>query len=96
MDAAKDYLRFSRVQNSPLVALFTEQAALCYLKAGHARQFAFQSVLAGHQYNLAGQRKHSLRCYTDAVDVYRDRGWKVFNICIAIVINYMYIYMCIL
>ena len=61
IDAAKDYLRFSRLNDPHLVGLFTEQSALCYLKAGHARQFAFQSILAGHQYNLAGQRAHSLR-----------------------------------
>ena len=69
-------MRFSRLSNPHLVGLFTEQAALCYLKAGHARQFAFQSILAGHQYNLAGQRQHSLRCYRDSVDVYTEKGWK--------------------
>ena len=60
-DAAKDYLRFSRLPNPNLVGILTEQSALCYLKTGHVRQFGFQSILAGHQFNVAGKKLHSLR-----------------------------------
>ena len=76
IDAAKDYLKFVTDDNAILVSLFTEQAALCYLRANFARQFAFQSVLAGHQFKVAGQRKHSIRNYLNAQDVIRDKGWK--------------------
>lgn len=58
------------------MSLFTEQAALCYLRAQFPRQFAFQSVLAGHQFKVAGQRRHSIRNYLNAQDVIRDKGWK--------------------
>ena len=34
VDAAKDYLKFVNIKNTLLISLFTEQAALCYLKEG--------------------------------------------------------------
>ena len=38
VDAAKDYLKFVNIKNTLLISLFTEQAALCYLKErGHIR-----------------------------------------------------------
>ena len=37
VDTAKDYLRFSKGFSANQIAMFTEQAALCYLKAGHIR-----------------------------------------------------------
>ena len=76
IDAAKDYLKFVSYDNALLVSLFTEQAALCYLRARFPRQFAFQSVLAGHQFKVAGQRRHSIRNYLNAQEVIADRGWK--------------------
>merc|ERR1711892_962270 len=76
IDAAKDYLKFVSYDNALLVSLFTEQAALCYLRARFPRQFAFQSVLAGHQFKVAGQRRHSIRNYLNAQEVISDRGWK--------------------
>ena len=76
IDAAKDFLKFSSLDNPLLVSLFTEQAALCYLKARFPRQFAFQSILAGHQFNVSKQPHHSIRNYLNAKDVILDKGWK--------------------
>ena len=45
-------------------------------KARFPRQFAFQSVLAGHQYKVSNQRHHSIRNYLNAQEVIQDKGWK--------------------
>ena len=51
--------------------------SLCYhKKARFPRQFAFQSVLAGHQYKVSNQRHHSIRNYLNAQEVIQDKGWK--------------------
>lgn len=53
-------------QNDDLrAALLIEQSALCFLTqpVAHHRKFAFHSVLAGHRFSNAKQRRHALRCY---------------------------------
>ena len=60
-------------------AVLLEQAAYCYLNMSvpHIRKFAFYMVLAGHRYSKSCQRKHSLRCYNIALQVYEGKKWSL-------------------
>uniref|UniRef100_A0A3P9KU84 Trafficking protein particle complex 8 n=1 Tax=Oryzias latipes TaxID=8090 RepID=A0A3P9KU84_ORYLA len=60
-------------------ALLLEQAAHCFInmRSPMVRKFAFHMILAGHRFSKAGQRKHALRCYSQAMQVYKDRGWSL-------------------
>uniref|UniRef100_H3CNW1 Trafficking protein particle complex subunit 8 n=1 Tax=Tetraodon nigroviridis TaxID=99883 RepID=H3CNW1_TETNG len=60
-------------------ALLLEQAAHCFIHMRNpmVRKFAFHMILAGHRYSKAGQRRHALRCYCQAMQVYRARGWSL-------------------
>uniref|UniRef100_UPI00358F5108 trafficking protein particle complex subunit 8 isoform X2 n=1 Tax=Myxine glutinosa TaxID=7769 RepID=UPI00358F5108 len=76
-DAAAALIRFTSEDSDLQAALFLEQAAHCFvcMRNPLARKFAFHMILAGHRYLKASQRKHSLRCYMQALQVYRGRGW---------------------
>uniref|UniRef100_A0A4W6CYI7 Trafficking protein particle complex subunit 8 n=1 Tax=Lates calcarifer TaxID=8187 RepID=A0A4W6CYI7_LATCA len=60
-------------------ALLLEQAAHCFINMRNpmVRKFAFHMILAGHRFSKAGQRKHALRCYCQAMQVYKERGWSL-------------------
>uniref|UniRef100_A0A3B3WCQ8 Trafficking protein particle complex 8 n=1 Tax=Poecilia mexicana TaxID=48701 RepID=A0A3B3WCQ8_9TELE len=60
-------------------ALLLEQAAHCFINMRNpmVRKFAFHMILAGHRFSKAGQRRHALRCYSQAMQVYKDRGWSL-------------------
>ncbi|XP_068175680.1 trafficking protein particle complex subunit 8 isoform X2 [Antennarius striatus] len=60
-------------------ALLLEQAAHCFINMRNpmVRKFAFHMILAGHRFSKAGQRRHALRCYCQAMQVYKDRGWSL-------------------
>lgn len=60
-------------------ALLLEQAAYCYLAHNPAmyRKYAFHIVLSGNRYSRAGQRKHAYRCYRQALQIYKNRGWSL-------------------
>lgn len=60
-------------------ALLLEQAAHCFVNMRNPmlRKFAFHMILAGHRFSKAGQRRHALRCYCQAMQVYRGRGWTL-------------------
>ncbi|XP_053285901.1 trafficking protein particle complex subunit 8 isoform X1 [Pleuronectes platessa] len=60
-------------------ALLLEQAAHCFINMRNpmVRKFAFHMILAGHRFSKAGQRKHALRCYSQAMQVYKERGWSL-------------------
>ncbi|XP_042319107.1 trafficking protein particle complex subunit 8 isoform X3 [Sceloporus undulatus] len=60
-------------------ALLLEQSAHCYInmKSPMVRKFAFYMILAGHRYSKAGQKKHALRCYCQAMQVYKGKGWSL-------------------
>lgn len=40
------------------------------------RKYAFYLVLAGFRYNLAQERRHTVRCYSTALHGYNDNGWS--------------------
>ncbi|CAL9696434.1 unnamed protein product [Knipowitschia caucasica] len=60
-------------------ALLLEQAAHCFvnMRTPMVRKFAFHMILAGHRFSKAGQRRHALRCYCHAMQVYQGRGWSL-------------------
>ncbi|XP_028817485.1 LOW QUALITY PROTEIN: trafficking protein particle complex subunit 8 [Denticeps clupeoides] len=60
-------------------ALLLEQAAHCFINMRNpmVRKFAFHMILSGHRYSKAGQRQHALRCYCQALQVYRGKGWSL-------------------
>ncbi|XP_054880101.1 trafficking protein particle complex subunit 8 isoform X2 [Poeciliopsis prolifica] len=60
-------------------ALLLEQAAHCFINMRNpmVRKFAFHMILAGHRFSKAGQRRHALRCYSQAKQIYKDRGWSL-------------------
>ncbi|KAK7889002.1 hypothetical protein WMY93_024562 [Mugilogobius chulae] len=60
-------------------ALLLEQAAHCFvnMRIPMVRKFAFHMILAGHRFSKAGQRRHALRCYCHAMQVYQGRGWSL-------------------
>ncbi|XP_029285270.1 trafficking protein particle complex subunit 8 isoform X2 [Cottoperca gobio] len=60
-------------------ALLLEQAAHCFINMRNpmVRKFAFHMILAGHRFSKAGQRRHALRCYCQAMQVYKERGWSL-------------------
>uniref|UniRef100_A0A2D4ITG1 Trafficking protein particle complex subunit 11 domain-containing protein n=2 Tax=Micrurus TaxID=8634 RepID=A0A2D4ITG1_MICLE len=47
------------------------------MKNPMVRKFAFHMILAGHRYSKAGQKKHALRCYCQAMQVYKGKGWSL-------------------
>ena len=61
-------------------ALLLEQAAYCFLNSTKPimlRKYAFHMVLAGYRFSKAVQRKHSLRCYKQAYQIYQNKGWNL-------------------
>lgn len=60
-------------------ALLLEQAAHCFINMRNRmlRKFAFHMILAGHRFSKAGQRRHALRCYCQAMQVYKGRSWSL-------------------
>ena len=58
------------------------QGAHCYVRMDppSLRKYAFHLVLAGHRYSKAGQRKHALRCYKNAWDIFKGKYHKVFSV----------------
>ncbi|MGH0160044.1 UNVERIFIED_CONTAM: hypothetical protein FKN15_059220 [Acipenser sinensis] len=68
------------VQDSDLrSALLLEQSAHCFINMGSpmVRKFAFHMILAGHRFSKAGQKRHALRCYCQAMQVYKGKGWSL-------------------
>ncbi|XP_077439966.1 trafficking protein particle complex subunit 8 isoform X3 [Vanacampus margaritifer] len=60
-------------------ALLLEQAAHCFInmRTRMLRKFAFHMILAGHRFSKAGQKRHALRCYCQAMQVYKGRSWSL-------------------
>lgn len=76
-EAAKQLIRMTSEDSDLRSALLLEQAAYCFIAPKMMRKYAFHAVLAGHRFSKAGQRKHSLRCYQQAYQVYYERGWSL-------------------
>ncbi|XP_008543726.1 trafficking protein particle complex subunit 8 [Microplitis demolitor] len=76
-DAAKQLIRMTSEDSDLRSALLLEQAAYCFVSSKMMHKYAFHAVLAGHRFSKAGQRKHSLRCYQQAYQVYCSKGWSL-------------------
>ncbi|XP_031831201.1 trafficking protein particle complex subunit 8 homolog l(3)76BDm [Nomia melanderi] len=76
-EAAKQLIRMTSEESDLRSALLLEQAAYCFIGPKMMRKYAFHAVLAGHRFSKAGQRKHSLRCYEQAYQVYDGKGWSL-------------------
>ncbi|CAG5114906.1 unnamed protein product [Candidula unifasciata] len=78
-EAAMQFLKMTSEDSDLTSALFLEQAAHCFLalKTPMVRKYSFHMILSGHRFNKAGQRKHSLRCYTQALQVYKGKNWSI-------------------
>ncbi|XP_011160627.1 trafficking protein particle complex subunit 8 isoform X1 [Solenopsis invicta] len=76
-EAAKQLIRMTSEDSDLRSALLLEQAAYCFIGPKMMRKYAFHAVLAGHRFSKAGQKKHSLRCYQQAYQVYYERGWSL-------------------
>lgn len=70
-DAAAQFIRMPSDADLPS-ALCLEQAAYCYIncKPPKIRKYAFHIILAGHRFSKAGQKKHALRSYKQAQQVF--------------------------
>ncbi|XP_050313805.1 trafficking protein particle complex subunit 8 isoform X2 [Anthonomus grandis grandis] len=74
-EAALQLIRMTSEDSDLRSALFLEQASCCFLRNSMLRKYAFHMVLAGHRYFKASQKKHSLRCYRQAYQIYENVGW---------------------
>lgn len=79
-EAAHQLIRMASEDSDLRSALLLEQAAYCFLQCSRptmVRKYAFHMVLAGHRFTKAGQRKHSLRCYKQAHQIFENHGWNL-------------------
>ncbi|XP_036613610.1 trafficking protein particle complex subunit 8 isoform X1 [Trichosurus vulpecula] len=78
-EAAALLIRLTSEDSDLRSALLLEQAAHCFInmKNPMVRKFAFHMILAGHRFSKAGQKKHALRCYCQAMQVYKGKGWSL-------------------
>eukprot|EP00039_Didymoeca_costata_P005469 m.81874 g.81874 ORF g.81874 m.81874 type:complete len:1204 (-) comp12833_c0_seq2:1375-4986(-) len=78
-EASKFFMMMTSEESDLRSALLFEQASMCYLKIKPScqRRAAFHLVLAGHRFTKAVQRRHALRCYLQARQVYNGRGWQL-------------------
>ncbi|KAM4688318.1 trafficking protein particle complex subunit 8 isoform 2-T3 [Discoglossus pictus] len=78
-EAAALLIRLTSEDSDLRSALLLEQAAHCFInmKSPMVRKFAFHMILAGHRFSKSGQKKHALRCYCQAMQVYKGKGWSL-------------------
>lgn len=78
-DAAYYLIKLTAETDDLRSALLLEQAAHCFLKLKdpQPRKFAFHLILAGHRFSKCAQRRHALRCYGLALQVYMQQGWTL-------------------
>lgn len=79
VDSARQLTRMTSEDSDLRSALLLEQAAYCFLSSQppYFRKYAFHSVLSGHRYTKAGQRKHAFRMYRQAEQVISNKGWNL-------------------
>uniref|UniRef100_A0AAR2INL4 Trafficking protein particle complex 8 n=1 Tax=Pygocentrus nattereri TaxID=42514 RepID=A0AAR2INL4_PYGNA len=78
-DAATLLIKMTSEDSDLRSALLLEQAAHCFInmRSPMVRKFAFHMILSGHRYSKAGQKRHALRCYCQAMQVYKGKGWTL-------------------
>uniref|UniRef100_A0A8C1RYJ8 Trafficking protein particle complex 8 n=1 Tax=Cyprinus carpio TaxID=7962 RepID=A0A8C1RYJ8_CYPCA len=77
-DAATLLIKMTTEDSDLRSALLLEQAAHCFInmRSPMVRKFAFHMILAGHRFSKAAQR-HALRCYCQALQVYKGKDWTL-------------------
>uniref|UniRef100_A0A667WZ17 Trafficking protein particle complex subunit 8 n=1 Tax=Myripristis murdjan TaxID=586833 RepID=A0A667WZ17_9TELE len=78
-DAATLLIKMTSEDSDLRSALLLEQAGHCFINMRNpmVRKFAFHMILAGHRFSKAGQKRHALRCYCQAMQVYKGKGWSL-------------------
>ncbi|CAG9759362.1 unnamed protein product [Ceutorhynchus assimilis] len=76
-ETAHQLIRMTSEDSDLRSALLLEQASYCFLQSNMFRKYAFHMVLAGHRFFKAAQKKHSLRCYKQAYQIYENTGWAL-------------------
>ncbi|XP_048756747.2 trafficking protein particle complex subunit 8-like isoform X2 [Ostrea edulis] len=78
-EAALQFIKLTSEESDLRSALLLEQAAHCYInmEVPKVRKYAFHMILAGHRYSKSGQRKHALRSYSQALQVYKGKDWAL-------------------
>ncbi|XP_030756187.1 trafficking protein particle complex subunit 8 [Sitophilus oryzae] len=76
-EAAHQLIRMTSEDSDLRSALLLEQASYCFMLSSMLRKYAFHMVLAGHRFSKAAQKKHSLRCYKQAYQIYENTGWDL-------------------
>ncbi|XP_043229133.1 trafficking protein particle complex subunit 8-like isoform X2 [Amphibalanus amphitrite] len=78
-EAALQFIRLTAEDADLKSALLLEQAAHCFLNSQPPalRKYAFHMILSGHRFSKAGQRRHALRAYKQAAQVYEGHGWRL-------------------
>ncbi|KAF5284757.1 hypothetical protein FQA39_LY04482 [Lamprigera yunnana] len=78
-EAAHQLIRMTSEESDLRSALLLEQAAYNFLNCARpqmVRKYSFHMVLAGHRFSKASQKKHALRCYKQALQVYQNKNWS--------------------
>ncbi|XP_074645318.1 trafficking protein particle complex subunit 8-like [Tubulanus polymorphus] len=78
-EAAMQFIKMTSEDADLRSALLLEQAAHCFInmKVPMVRKYAFHMILAGHRFSKAGQRRHALRAYSQALQVYKGKEWTL-------------------
>ncbi|ESO86902.1 hypothetical protein LOTGIDRAFT_202689, partial [Lottia gigantea] len=78
-EAATQFFKLICEESDLSSALFLEQSAHCFInmKSPLVRRYSFHMILAGHRFNKAVQRKHALRAYSQALQIYKGKHWSI-------------------
>ncbi|KAJ8303460.1 hypothetical protein KUTeg_019856 [Tegillarca granosa] len=78
-EAALQFIKLTSEDSDLRSALLLEQAAHCFInmEVPKVRKYAFHMILAGHRFSKSGQRKHALRAYSQALQVYKGKNWSL-------------------
>lgn len=78
-EAAMQFIKMMSEDSDLRSALLLEQAAHCFInmKTPMVRKYSFHMILAGHRFSKAGQRKHALRAYSQALQIYKGKNWSL-------------------
>ncbi|XP_052230198.1 trafficking protein particle complex subunit 8-like isoform X4 [Dreissena polymorpha] len=78
-EAAMQFIKMMSEESDLRAALLLEQAAHCFInmRPPMVRKYAFHMILSGHRFTKSGQRKHALRSYNQALQIYKGKGWDL-------------------
>ena len=77
-EATENFLKGLAEESDLKSALLLEQVAFCYINRkgfSKPRKFSFNMILAGYRFNKADQKRHALKAYDLAHQVFRNSYW---------------------